>query len=35
LFASVDVMEFQTTEAYSTLDLTNAKYNISMHPRVE
>jgi hypothetical protein len=25
LFASVDVMEFQTNEAYSTLDLTNAK----------
>jgi hypothetical protein len=27
LFASVDVMEFQTTEAYSTLDLTNANNN--------
>jgi hypothetical protein len=27
LFASVDVMEFQTTEAYSTLDLIKEKYN--------
>jgi hypothetical protein len=35
LFASADVMEFQTTEAYSTLDLTTTKYNTSMHSRVE
>jgi hypothetical protein len=27
LLASVDVMEFQTTEAYSNLDLTKVKYN--------
>jgi hypothetical protein len=25
--ASVDVIEFQTTEAYSNLDLTNVKYS--------
>jgi hypothetical protein len=30
LFASVAAMEFQTTEVYSTLDLTNAKYDMSM-----
>jgi hypothetical protein len=28
LLASVDVMEFQTTEAYSNLDLTKVKYRI-------
>jgi hypothetical protein len=27
LLASVDVIEFQTTEAYSNLDLTNVKYS--------
>jgi hypothetical protein len=35
LFASVDVMEFQTTEAYSTLALTKVAYNTNMHSRVE
>jgi hypothetical protein len=35
LFASVDVMEFQTTEAYSTLALTKVEYNTNMHSRVE
>jgi hypothetical protein len=27
LLASVDVIEFQTTEAYSNLELTNVKYS--------
>jgi hypothetical protein len=27
LWTSVDVIEFQTTEAYSNLDLTNVKYS--------
>jgi hypothetical protein len=35
LFASVDVIEFQTTDAYSSLDLTNAIYNVSIHSRDE
>jgi hypothetical protein len=30
LLAPVDVIEFQTTEAYSNLDLTNAKYSTYM-----
>jgi hypothetical protein len=35
LFASVHVIEFQTTDAYSSLDLTNAIYNVSIHSRDE
>jgi hypothetical protein len=35
LFASVGVIELQTTEAYSTLDLTNVKYNVNIHSRDE
>jgi hypothetical protein len=31
LLASVDVIEFQTTDAYSSLDLTNVLYNLSIH----
>jgi hypothetical protein len=31
LLASVDVIEFQTTDAYSILDLTNVMYNRSIH----
>jgi hypothetical protein len=30
-FASVDVMEFQTTEAYSTLGRTSVKYSININ----
>jgi hypothetical protein len=30
LLASVDVMEFQTTDAYSRLDRTSAKYSLSI-----
>jgi hypothetical protein len=33
LFASVDIIEFQTTDAYSSLDLTNVIYNVSIHSR--
>jgi hypothetical protein len=33
LLASVEVMEFQTTEAYSNLDLTKVKYNTYRHSR--
>jgi hypothetical protein len=33
LLASVDVNEFQTTDAYSSLDLTNVMYNLSVHTR--
>jgi hypothetical protein len=35
ILASVDVMEFQTTEAYSNLDLTKVKYSIYKHSREE
>lgn len=35
LLASVDVIEFQTTETYSTLDLTNIKYNMNINSRDE
>jgi hypothetical protein len=35
LFASVDVTEFQTTEAYSSLGTTMVKYNIYRHSKVE
>jgi hypothetical protein len=35
LFESVVVTEFQATEAYSSLDLTKAKYSISRLPMVE
>jgi hypothetical protein len=31
LLASVDVIEFQTTDAYANLDLTNTMYNLSIH----
>jgi hypothetical protein len=31
LLASVDLIEFQTTDAYSSLDLTNVVYNLSIH----
>jgi hypothetical protein len=31
LFASVDVIEFETKDAYSSLDLTNGIYNVSIH----
>jgi hypothetical protein len=30
LSSSVDVTEFQTTDAYSTLNLTNEKYNMNI-----
>jgi hypothetical protein len=30
LLASVDVMEFQTTDAYSSLDRTSAMYSLSI-----
>jgi hypothetical protein len=33
--ASVDVIEFQTTEAYSNLDLTNVKYSTYKQSREE
>jgi hypothetical protein len=33
--ASVDVIEFQTTEAYSNLNLTNVKYSIYKQSREE
>jgi hypothetical protein len=35
LLASVDVMEFQTTDAYSSLDRTSAKYSMSIDSIVE
>jgi hypothetical protein len=35
LLASVDITEFQTTDAYSSLDLTNVIYNLSKHSRDE
>jgi hypothetical protein len=35
LLASVDVIEFQTTEAYSNLDLTEVKYSTYKHSREE
>jgi hypothetical protein len=31
LLASVDIIEFQATEVYSSLDLTNVKYNMYIH----
>jgi hypothetical protein len=33
LLASVDTIEFQTTEAYSNLDLTKIKYSTYKHYR--
>jgi hypothetical protein len=33
LFASDDVIEFQTMDAYSSLDLIYVIYNVSIHPR--
>jgi hypothetical protein len=33
LLASVDVTEFQTTEAYSSLDLTKVRYSVYKHSR--
>ena len=33
--ASVDVTEFHTTEAYSSLGLTNVEYNNNKQSRVE
>jgi hypothetical protein len=35
LLASVDVIEFQTAEAYSVLDVTNVKYIIHKQSREE
>jgi hypothetical protein len=35
LLASVVVIEFQTTEAYSSLDLIKVQYNIYREPREE
>jgi hypothetical protein len=35
LSASLDVKEFQTKNAYSTVDLTNVKYNMNIHSRDE
>jgi hypothetical protein len=35
LLASVVIIEFQTTEAYSSLDLTKVKYNIYRQSREE
>jgi hypothetical protein len=35
LLASVEEMEFQTTEAYSNLDLTKVKYSTYKHSREE
>jgi hypothetical protein len=35
LLASVDVMEFQTTQAYSNLDLTNGNYSMYKQSREE
>jgi hypothetical protein len=31
LLASVDIIEFQTTDAFSSLDLTNVLYKLSIH----
>jgi hypothetical protein len=33
--ASVYVIEFQTTQEYSSLDLTNVEYNVSAHSSYE
>jgi hypothetical protein len=35
LLASVDVIEFHTTEAYSNLGLTKVKYKTNKHSREE
>jgi hypothetical protein len=35
LLASVDVFEFQATDAYSSLDLTNVIYDLCVHSREE
>jgi hypothetical protein len=35
LLIRVDVTEFQTTDAYSNLDLTNVKYSMYVQPREE
>jgi hypothetical protein len=35
LWASYDVIEFQTTDAYSNIDLTNVEYNMYTHSREE
>jgi hypothetical protein len=35
LFASVDISEFQTTDAYASLYLTKVIYTVSIHSRGE
>jgi hypothetical protein len=35
LLASVDITEFITTNAYSSLDLTRVKYNVNIDSRDE
>jgi hypothetical protein len=35
LFASGDVIEFQATDAYTSLDLTIVIYNVNIHSRDE
>jgi hypothetical protein len=35
LLASVDIIEFQATDAYSSLDLINVMYNLSILSRDE
>jgi hypothetical protein len=35
LLASVDITEFQTTDAYSSLDITNVMYNLSARSGAE
>jgi hypothetical protein len=35
LLASVDVIKFQTTDAYSSLDITNVIYNLCINSRDE
>jgi hypothetical protein len=35
LLATVNMIEFHTTEAYSNLDLTKLEYNIYKHSREE
>jgi hypothetical protein len=35
LLASVAIIEFKTTEAYSSLDLISVKYSIYKEPREE
>jgi hypothetical protein len=35
LLAIADIREFETTEVYSSLDITRVKYNMYIHPRDE